>query len=396
MRYVIVGGGIAGTTAAEELRKLDPSSEIAIVSDEHHPLYSRVLLPHYLKEKIPRERVFLKKESWYPEHNIECMAGVSVVHLDSKNKFVGLSNERELSYDRLLISSGGELRTLSSDVRGVTYLRTLDDADHLMQLLNERNEFDRGAVYGGGFIACEYLNIFAHYQMPTCIAFRGPYFWSRVLELEAGEFINAHLIAHGVELHKNAQFSETIGEKELEGFITSSGKHACSILGVGIGIEPNESWLRAAGVEIGSGVCCDEYLQTNVPDVYAAGDVAHFFDINVGRYVTMGNWMNAHMQGRVVAKNMIGEKTIFSLVSSYATNALGLEIIFVGDVSREDAEEVRLVGSAEEGGITQLFAREGRLIGAVLLNRNTDRAIVTKMIQEKRAYESAYGVMSFD
>ncbi len=385
MHYVIIGGGIAGTTAAEELRKLSPSSEITIVSDEHHPLYSRVLLPHYLKGKISRERVFLKKESWYGEHNIEWMTGVSVVHLDAKNKFVGLSNGRELSYDKLLIASGGELHTLTSDLRGVSYLRTLDDADHLMQLIHERNGLDRGAVYGGGFIACEYLNIFAHYQMPMCIAFRGPYFWLRVLEPVAGEFINEHLFSKGVELHKNAHFFETIGEKDLEGFVTSSGKHVCSILGVGIGIEPDESWLRAAGVEMGSGVRCNEYLQTSVPDVYAAGDVAHFFDVNVGRHIAVGNWMNAQMQGRVVAKNMAGSKTVFSLVSSYATNALGLEIIFVGDVSREDAEEVKVIGSAVEGGIAQHFIREGRLIGAVLLNRNTDRPIVTKMIQERKS-----------
>lgn len=387
MRYIIIGGGIAGTTAAEELRKLDPSAEITIVSEEFHPLYSRVLLPHFLKGKVPRERVFLKKETWYADQKIEWVTGVRVQNLDTNNKFVGLSNGQELSYDKLLIVTGGELRTIAGDVRGVSYLRTLDDADHLNQLLSERTGRTRGAVYGGGFIACEYLNIFAHFGIPTSIAFRGPYFWSRVLEPEAGALINQHLISKGVELHTNAEFLETIGEKELEGVVTSVGTHTCSILGVGIGISPDDSWLRVAGIEVATGIKCDEFLQTNIPDVFTAGDVANFFDVNVGRHVSVGNWMNAQMQGRVVAKNMFGNKTAFSLVSSYATNALGLEIIFVGDVSKEDADEVRLIGSAEQGGVTQLFSRENRLIGAVLLNRNTDRAVVTKMIQEKRSVD---------
>lgn len=385
MRYAIVGGGIAGTTAAEELRKLDPSAEITLISQEQHPLYSRVLLPHYLKGKIPRERVFLKKETWYEEQQIEWLRGISVVVLDAKNKFVGLSDGRELPYDKLLIATGGDLRTLPSDVRGVSYLRTLDDADHLNQLLSECAPGTSGGIYGGGFIACEYLNLFAHCGIKTSIAFRGAHFWSGILEPDVGAFINEHIASKDVEVLSHAAFMETRGDKELTGFVTSKGERACSLLGVGIGIELEDAWMRQAGVKTGSGILCDEFLQTNAPDVFSAGDVAHFFDVNVGRHVAVGNWMNAQMQGRAVAKNMVGDKKPFSLVSSYATNALGLEIIFVGDVSREDADEVRVIGSKEEGGIGQLFARNGQLIGAVLLNRNTDRPTVTKMIQEKQS-----------
>ncbi|MBI5369882.1 NAD(P)/FAD-dependent oxidoreductase [Candidatus Uhrbacteria bacterium] len=384
MRYLIIGGGIAGTTAVEELRKLDSSDEITLVSEEQHALYSRVLLPHYLKGKIPRERVFLKKESWYEEQKIEWVRGISVVKLDPKNTFVELSDGRELPYDKLLIATGGELRTLGLDVRGVSYLRTLDDADHLNQLLAEQGSSCRGGVYGGGFIACEYINLFAHFGIPTTVIFRGNHFWSKGLEPEVGRLINQHLIKKGVELHPGGLFVDTMGERELTGFISSLGEHPCTILGVGIGIESDDGWLREAGVKVEAGIVCDEFLQTSEPNIFAAGDVAEFYDINVGRHVRVGNWMNAQMQGRVVAKNMAGEKTVFSLVSSYATNALGLEIIFVGDVSRAHADEVRLVGSVEQGGITQLFSRAGQLIGAVLVGRNTDRPIITKMIQEKR------------
>src|SRR6188474_1489970 len=104
MRVVIVGGGIAGTTAAEELRKLAPAAEITIVSEERHPVYSRVLLPHYLKGKVPRERVFLKKEEWYAEQKIEWLVGTRVDACDPKNAFVTLSDGRELPYDKLLIT----------------------------------------------------------------------------------------------------------------------------------------------------------------------------------------------------------------------------------------------------------------------------------------------------
>ncbi len=375
MRYAIIGGGITGTTAAEELRKLNPSAEITLVSEEHHPLYSRVILPHYLKGKIPRERVFLKKESWYAEKNIAWMPGVTAIHLDAKNKFVGLSTGRELEYDKLLLATGGELRTIEHDGRGVSYLRTLDDADHLLQLLNEHDDSSRGGVYGAGFIACEYINLFAHFDIPTTVAFRGQYFWSRALEPEAGLLLQKQLDAYNVEIFSNAPFTEMIDEKEL--------KHDCSILGVGIGIEPDFSWMRESGLEVETGIKCNEFLQTNLPDVFTAGDVAQFHDVIVGRQVHIGNWMNAQMQGRHVAKSMMGELKPFELVSSYATNLLGLELIFIGDVSKPDADEIKLFGSVEEGGVVQLFGRYGQLVGAILIGRNQDRPRITKMIQEK-------------
>ena len=154
MNYVIIGGGVAGTTAAEELRKRDASAEITLVSEEQHPLYSRVLLPHYLKGKVPRERIFLKKETWYAEQNIEWLTGITCVHLDPRNKCVGFSDGRELPYDKLLIATGGEVRAIDHDLRGVSYLRTLDDADHLVQLLSEASTSVRAGIFGGGFIAC--------------------------------------------------------------------------------------------------------------------------------------------------------------------------------------------------------------------------------------------------
>ncbi|MBI2475036.1 NAD(P)/FAD-dependent oxidoreductase [Candidatus Uhrbacteria bacterium] len=375
MRYVIIGGGIAGTTAAEELRKLDPSSEITIVSEEQHPIYSRVLLPHYIKGKIPRERVFLKKENWYSEQNIDWMPGVLAVYLDTKNKFVTLSNGREIEYDKMLIATGGEPRTIFENSRNISYLRSLSDADNFLELLNSRENNCNGEVFGGGFIACEYINLFAHFSIPTRVSLRGDFFWSKILDREPAEFVNQYLGKNGITLRKNVSFKDSFIEEEL--------KNKSSIFGIGIGIETDFSWLKESGVEISSGIRANEFLETNIPDVYTAGDVAEFYDVIVGRHLKMGNWMSAMSQGRVVAQNMFGNKIVFELVSSYATNILGLEVIFIGDVSKESADEVRIIGSIEEGGITQLFGRKGQLVGAVLLNRNSDRQIITDFIKNK-------------
>jgi NAD(P)H-nitrite reductase large subunit len=338
------------------------------VSEEQHPVYSRVLLPHYVKGKIPRERVFLKKETWYGEQNIEWLTGVRATNIDVKNQSVALSDGRELPYDKLLIATGGEIRTLPFERRGVAYLRTIDDTDHLLQLLGERTGGERGGVYGGGFIACEFVNAFAHHSLPTKIAFRGPHFWSNLFDEQMGALVNDRMRSQGVEV--------------LPGTLISDELFAdCSIVGIGIGIEPDFSILKDAGIEIGGGVKTNEFLETNAPNVWAAGDIAEYFDTIVGRHLLVGNWMNAQMQGRAVAANMAGEKKPFQLVSSYATNILGLEIIFVGDVNRQAAEDVVVHGSAAAGGVTQMFLRNGKIVGAAIVGRNMDRAPITKAIQ---------------
>jgi len=370
MRHVIIGGGIAGTTCAEEIRKRDADAEITLLSEESHAVYSRVLLPHYIKAKVPRERVFLKKETWYADQRIEWLRGVTATAIDPKNKFVATSEGREIEYDKLLVATGGDVRTVEEDRRGVSYFRTLDDADHLLQLLKETPAGSRCGIWGGGFIACEYLNIFAQFGMPTSLAMRGPWFWSNVFDEQSGTLLNERMRAGGVEVQPSA----------------TRPPEDAAILGVGIGIGPNFAIAREAGIEVGAGIKANEYLETNVPDVYTAGDIAEFFDPIVGRQMLIGNWLNAMTQGRVAAANMLGEKTACKLVSSYATNALGLEMIFVGDTSRKDAEEIVVVGSAANGGVTQVFLRGGRTVGATIVGRNADRAPITKAIQEKAKF----------
>jgi len=388
MRVVIVGGGVAGTTAAEELKKQDPSLEVVLISEEPLALYSRVLLPHYIKGKVPRERVFLKKESWYEENNIEWLPGISVTSLDPDNAFVSLSDGRELPYDRLIIATGGDVRHLPFDLRGVSYFRNLDDTEHMLQLLNETPSGSPAVVYGGGFIACEYIDLFAYRSLPTTICFRGKHFWNSVLSNESGELINNHLKKNGVTVLPDTVLEKVLGEKELTGVITSNGELPAKILGVGMGIELDRSWIEKAGVECNRGIKTNEFFETNLPNIYAIGDAVEFYDPTVERSIQAGNWLSAIVHGRTVAKTITGNREEIKLVSSYSTNALGLEMIFIGDTNREAADKVVLRGKTEDTGITELFIRSGCLVGAVLLGRNSDRAPLTKWIQSKEQIES--------
>ena len=390
MKYIIIGGGITGVNASEEIRKLDVSSEVTLIDAESFPLYSRVLLPHYLNGKIAREKVFLKKESWYHDHQIDWQPGVSVIEINYQNKFVRTSEDRELPFDKLLIATGGEVRLLDSDLRGVSYFRTLSDTDTLFNLLHEVKkrpaDEQKAVVFGGGFISLEYINIFANFKIPTTVVTRGSGFFSRTLSPASQNILISHATKNNVEIRLNDSISELTGDTEINGVVLQSGAQLpCVILGVGIGLEIDTTWLKDAGIEIGDGIKANEYLETNLPDVYTAGDCAQVMDVIADRQYVVGNWMNALMQGRLVAKSMTGTRSKFELVSSYATNLLGKEIVMIGDVSREHADEIVQRMATEEESI-ELFNRHNRTVGAVLIGNVKERQAITNAIKEKKLY----------
>lgn len=382
---IILGGGIAGTTAAEDLRKLNADVSITIIEQEFHPVYSRVLLPHYIKGKVPREKVFLKTWEWYAAQNIEIMAGVRVEGIDISNKFVSTSEGRELPFDALIIACGGELNVIGGEPRGVSYLRGIDDADELLALIREVKmkpvEEQQGIVIGGGFIALEYINIFAHYGIACSVLVRGSGFWSQVLS-EHSQAVLAKKAAEGnVALHLNQASPEIIGDHDVAGVkLADASTLPAAIIGVGIGMHPDRSFYSEFGIDVRAGVVANEYLETSHSGVYSVGDGAEFLDLNVNRHVVYGNWMSAQMQGRTVAKTVLGERTAFNLVSSYATNLLGMHIVFIGDVDRKAADEIRQT-LASDVASNEEFYRNGKLVGAVLIGDIAQRAAITARIK---------------
>jgi nitrite reductase (NADH) large subunit len=383
---VILGGGVAGTSAAEDIRKANAEVSITIIEQEHHPLYSRVLLPHYVKGKVLREKVFLKTWEWYADQRIDIMPGVRVEAIDTKNRFVTTSEGRELPFDVLILAGGGELNMVGGEPRGTSYLRGVDDADELLALVKETKmrpaAEQRGVVIGGGFIALEYINIFAHYGIACDVVIRGNGFWSQVLSEHAQEILAAKAVAGGVTLHVNEREPELLGEKGIEGVKLHDGTVLpAAIVGVGIGMHPDQSFYREAGFDVDRGILTNEYFETKHSNVYAIGDGAEFFDQHVGRGVCYGNWMNAQMQGRVVAKTILGNRVPFDLVSSYTTNLLSLQMVFIGDVDRAAADDVKQIfATAESSG--EEYYRNGKLVGATLIGDVAQRAAITARIRE--------------
>ena len=398
--FLIIGGGIAGVTAAGELRRLLPNSSIGIISDENYPLYSRVLLPHYVRGKIPREKVFFKDWQWYAERGIDVYRGRTAARLDVGGHRATVDDGIEVSYGKLLIAAGGRPRKLpvpGADSPGVLPFRTLDDADRIVRALDGlslRPENEReAAIIGGGLIGLEFPPIFRDRGFRTSFIIREPRFWNWLWDDVSGEILESTLTANGVKLYNSEECQMIVGDNPstslragsgIRAVRTSSGREIpARILGFGVGIIPNLEFAASAGVTCERGVVTDEYLMTNVPDIFAAGDVAEFWNKDLGRRQFLGNWMNAQEQGRVAAANMAGERGEFSLVSQYAATVFDLVVSFIGDVRADLETTVIARGEAQARQYGRLLIRDGRLVGATLSNRIADRIPIAELIKRK-------------
>lgn len=394
--FLIIGGSAAGTTAAEVIRSLKPEASVTIISDEDHEEYSRVLLPHYIRRKVLREQVFLKKPEWYREKKIELVKGVKAVGLESKSQRVKVSSGEVYQYKKLLIAIGGKVIPFNapgSNLANILYMRTIEDAD---KIITAARNTKAGVIIGGGFIGLEFASCFKLNGVESVtILVMEPYFWFGKLDEDSSRVLTTTLTKNGIKVLTGEEVIsfEPIGvlhpKKAVGAVKTKSGKNfPAQVVGIGVGIKSDLEWLEDSGLKINHGVLTNEYLETNLPDVYAAGDCAEFADVIFERQHIIGNWANATSQGNAVGKNMAATPCVpFETASSYSINFFDGSCTFIGVTDREYADEVVSRGSIESGKMTQIYIKTiggvMRIVGATVINNTSEVSPLTVAVKGK-------------
>ena len=424
---LIIGGSAAGTTAAEVFRSAKPAASIAIVTDEPYEEYSRILLSNYIRGEVTREKLFLKKANWYLEKNLELIKNTKAVSLDPLGHSVTLNNDEIYQYGKLLIATGGSVIRLEvaggGDLGNVFYLRTLDDADAIVKAVGGCRQ---AVVIGGGFIGLDFATIFrANNVSDITILVLESYFWQGKLDEKSSQVLTGVLEANGIKILTNEEverfepsnnteqgqtFNRVVGAVK-----TRSGKtFEADAVGIGVGIKIDFNWLVSSGIKINRGIVTNEYLETNLPDVYAAGDCAEFWDVIFKRQHMMGNWANATAQGLAVGKTMAGKRTIFETASSYSADFFDGHCSFIGVTDEDFADEIIVRGSVENLKMTRIFIKtidgrwprgasgpEGilRIVGATVVNNPAEVGPLTMAVKNKvdiSTYKDKLGDANFD
>lgn len=384
--YLIIGGGIAGTTAAETIRSLDNTSSITIISEEPCPLYSRIMLskPNFFLEKIPFDRVWLKNENWYKEKDINFLSGKKAISLNPLDKTITLDNQRAIKYDKLLLALGSQARTFDlpgSDLSNIFYLRTLDDAQGIIKTVKKARQ---AIVIGGGFIGFEMANMLKLAGLEVTLLIREQYFWQNALNRKASQKIEKAMKTAGIEIIKKAEISEFSGGNKLKTIKLKDKKEiTCDLAIIGIGVKCSLDWLKTSGLKTNRGIITNEYLETNLPDIWSAGDVAEFKDVILNEQIQLGNWANAQLQGVTAGKNMVGHKEIYANITSYSTHGFGFTITFVGYTKTDDKTAVIERCKNSKDSFIRLFIKSDKIIGATLINSQTELGTLTNLIKNQ-------------
>ena len=364
---VIAGGGLAAQRVAETLRRVGYEGRIRIVSAEAHLPYDRPpLSKEVLGEADAEEAVGFRPADWYAEKDVEVLLGTAASGLDGTSRRLELADGRILGYDELVIATGAAPRMLPAfaSFANVSTLRTIDDS----RLLRERLQSGgRLLVIGAGFIGLE-----------VAAAARAAGAGVTVIELErlpllallgedVGRWFAEMHTGEGVELLLEHSVAEIHGEGTIDAVTLDDGRRiATDHVLVGIGVRPDLSWLAGSGLPL-DGVPTDVSGRTSLPNVYAAGDAAAFYNPYLGRHLLSGHWEAAGRQGAAVANAIVGRPPAPPALSSFWSDQYGTRVQYLGHAPLADT--ITIDGDPAARDFVAHYERGGELVAAVAVGR---------------------------
>ncbi|HEX8732871.1 MAG TPA: FAD-dependent oxidoreductase [Ktedonobacterales bacterium] len=392
-KYVIIGNGIAGTTCAQELRKNDPACDIWLITNEPHPLYNRVSLPRYLQGLLPEEKVFMRTLAWHAEQRITLLTETTVTRVDTAGQVVYLDHGGPLPYDALLVATGGWANKLAvPGVESVDRIFNFVTMDDTRTLIANALQSKTAVTSGGSFIAYELTEGLNVRGVHVTWLMRGPYWLRTILDEAGGRLVDNIARAHGVEvIHGESITSVVAANGQPQHVVATSGKtYPADMIGVGLGLTLNHSFLADTPIERKTGIVANEYLETNVPGVYTAGDVAEFYDSMIGVHHTMGTWDNALAHGRLVARNMAGAREAYRDVPTYTSPLFNTNIAVMGIAESNNPALTSTSKSApgDKGNTDyrKFFFKDNHLVGAVFIGSPKGRKKVVELIRNAEIF----------
>jgi NADPH-dependent 2,4-dienoyl-CoA reductase/sulfur reductase-like enzyme len=390
-KYLILGGGMVAGYAAKQLVEdgLKPHELTIVSADSSIPYERPPLSKGFLAGKDTEASIFINADDFYRAHDIEVRLNCAVDSVDPTRKTVHLHSGEEIGFEKLIVATGARVRTLDlpgSDLAGVHYLRTLEDSKRIRRDMESAKQ---AVVIGGGFIGMEVTSVLAQNEVRTTMVLLEDRIWKRFFTPAMSRFFEDYFTARGVRFAKNNKVVKFNGADSVQSALLQTGESApCDIVVAGIGVTPVIEPLANSGIEVRDGVVVNEYLETSQRDIYAAGDVASYYDVLFGKHRRAEHWDNAVSQGQHCARILSGERAPFVHVPYFFSDVFDLSYEFWGDST--GAEEIVERGDLSSSSFSVWWLRQGRLVAAFTMNRpDEEREAAPRLIQSKEAVSAA-------
>lgn len=383
VEYLILGNGVAAINACMAIRKINQKGTVTIVSAEKHPAYSAALTTYLVAGEKDEKDLILYPMDWYKQNNIDIMLGEKATKVEPASKRVTLSDGRELSYEKLLIATGASPlvpKIPGIDQAQVFSLRGLDDAKRIIQALTPKVK--NAVIIGAGLVGLKTAEALKKRGLNVALIEQFDQILPRNLDRQGAEIVQSWLQREGVVVKLGQMLKEIHSDYVV---LNSGEKIPCEMVIVAAGVRPNLDFLESSGIEVKQGILVNDRCETNMKDVYAAGDVAEPTDLISGETGVNAIWPTASKMGKVAGSNMAGKAARFEGgLPMNSMNLFGLSAISFGVVKEEKGGE-KIVGDLNpaEGIYQKVVLRNNRIVGAVLIGKNRNAGVLLELLKNK-------------
>ncbi len=375
--YLIIGNGVAGTTAAENIRKIDKKGNITILTGEDLPFYYRIRLNEYISGEIEENDLVAKKEKWYRDQNINLEFVTRIVGAKDQEKALITENNRTLSYDRLLVATGSHSfipPIKGSEKKGVFSLRTIKDARDISAYARK---IENVVLIGGGLLGLEAGNALRKLGKRVTVVEFFPRLLPRQLDADGAKRLQGIMEKMGFSFRLGAKTEAITGGDQAGGVLLEDGETLSSeMVIISAGVRPNMELAKDLSLDHDKGIKVDEHLQTNRADIYAAGDVAEF------KGMPYGIWPAAMEQGKIAGNNMAGGDMVYEgTVMANTLKVVGVDLASAGNIDAENEFESQVF--TDEKIYKKIVIENDKITGCIMLGDTKGFSIMTKAISER-------------
>ena len=390
MKYLIIGNGVAGATAAQNIRKFDKVGEITVITEENFPFYSRMRLPEYLSREIDEKKLMLHDDSWYERNSITLITNKKVESIDHVTKYVSLDGNARIAYDKLLVATGSRAsvpQLIGVEKQGVFTLRTIADAQRIREYAERAVNI---IILGGGVLGLEIGNALRNPGKTVTFVEYFPRLLPRQLDIEGSRIFREKLESYGLRFILDARAREVVGKDAVEGLMLQDGSMVRGqMLIISAGIIPNTYLFSNTGISLGKGVPVNDLMEVELPDIYAAGDAAEHHGM------VYGIWPAAEKQGEVAGINMAGGNSTYrGSTPSHSITVAGTEVISAGEIDVDGKLPSLLFKDREKGIYKKIVVMDDRVAGCILCGDTTGKKEIVSSVKEHRHVKEMHESLS--